>query len=143
MINAQNLTKYYGDFLAVDHLDFEIEEGEIFGFLGPNGAGKTTTIRMLAAIFPPSVGTAKVAGFDILSEGMDVRGQVGILSENPSLYERLSARDNLEFFAKLYDVPKNKINDRIEHLGEIFDLQTRLDERTGTFSKGTKGITEE
>lgn len=138
MIKAHQLTKFYGDFLAVDRLDFEIKEGEIFGLLGPNGAGKTTTIRMLAAIFPPSDGTAEVAGFDIQKEGMKVRSQVGILSENSSIYERLSARDNLEFFAKLYDVPKQEINERIEHLGELFDLHSRLDERAGTFSKGMK-----
>ena len=138
MIGAENLTKYYGDFLAVDHISFDIKEGEIFGFLGPNGAGKTTTIRMLAAIFPPSDGSASVAGFDISDDAMSVRANVGILSENPSLYERLSARANLEFFAKLYDVPKDQINTRIEFLGELFDLKTRLDERVGTYSKGMK-----
>jgi len=138
MIDAKNLTKYYGEFLAVDHINFEIKEGEIFGFLGPNGAGKTTTIRMLAAIFPPSEGSATIAGYDIIDDAMSVRANVGILSENPSLYERLSARANLEFFAKLYDVPKDQINTRINFLGDLFDLKTRLDERVGTYSKGMK-----
>jgi ABC-2 type transport system ATP-binding protein len=138
MIEAKDLTKFYGDFLAVDNISFSIKKGEIFGFLGPNGAGKTTTIRMLAAIFPPSDGEAQVAGFDIIQNSMDVRSNVGILSENPSLYERLTARTNLEFFAKLYDVPKDQIADRIEFLGNLFDLKTRLDERVGTFSKGMK-----
>jgi ABC-2 type transport system ATP-binding protein len=138
MIEAENLTKYYGSFLAVDKINFSIKEGEIFGFLGPNGAGKTTTIRMLAAIFPPSEGDAQVAGFDVVKESMNVRSNVGILSENPSLYERLTARLNLEFFAKLYDVPKDQISTRIEFLGDLFDLKTRLDERVGTFSKGMK-----
>ncbi|NHJ32175.1 MAG: ABC transporter ATP-binding protein [Asgard group archaeon] len=138
MISAENLTKFYGDFLAVDHINFEIKEGEIFGFLGPNGAGKTTTIRMLAAIFPPSEGSASIAGFDINDDAMSVRANVGILSENPSLYERLSARANLEFFAKLYDVPKDQIGTRIDFLGDLFDLKTRLEERVGTYSKGMK-----
>ena len=99
MIEAKGLTKLFGDFIAVDNNDFEIKKGEIFGFLGPNGAGKTTTIRMLAAIFPPSSGTATVAGYDIINNGMEVRSRVGLLSENPSLYERLTARQNLDFFA--------------------------------------------
>lgn len=138
MIIAKGLTKLYGDFVAVDNIDFEIRKGEIFGFLGPNGAGKTTTIRMLAAIFPPTKGRAKIANFDVVNDAMDVRSQVGILSENPSLYERLSARANLEFFAKLYDVPNDQIHERIEFLGDLFDLRGRLDERVGTYSKGMK-----
>ena len=138
LIIAKGLTKLYGDFVAVDHIDFEIKKGEIFGFLGPNGAGKTTTIRMLAAIFPPSEGSARVANFDVVEDGMDVRSRVGILSENPSLYERLTARVNLDFFARLYDVPTEEINERIEYLGEVFELSTRLDEKVGTYSKGMK-----
>ena len=138
MIEAENLTKFYGEFLAVDHINFNIKEGEIFGFLGPNGAGKTTTIRMLAAIFPPSEGSATINGNDVINDSMEVRKQVGILSENPSLYERLSARANLDFFARLYDVPKEQINSRIDFLGDLFDLRARLDERVGTYSKGMK-----
>ena len=138
LIIAKGLTKLYGDFVAVDHIDFEIKQGEIFGFLGPNGAGKTTTIRMLAAIFPPTEGSAKVANFDVVENGMEVRSRVGILSENPSLYERLTARANLDFFARLYDVPPDQIKDRIEFLGEVFELSTRLDEKVGTYSKGMK-----
>ncbi|NHJ04133.1 MAG: ABC transporter ATP-binding protein [Candidatus Heimdallarchaeota archaeon] len=138
MIVAKGLTKLYGDFVAVNHINFEIKQGEIFGFLGPNGAGKTTTIRMLASIFPPTEGSARVANYDIVEEGMDVRARVGILSENPSLYERLTARTNLDFFARLYDVPSNQIKERIEYLGNVFDLGTRLDEKVGTYSKGMK-----
>ncbi len=138
MIIATGLTKLYGEFVAVDHVNFEINEGEIFGILGPNGAGKTTIIRMLAAIFPPTEGTAKVANCDVVEDDMAVRSQVGILSENPSLYERLTARANLKFFARLYDVPTDQIDNRIEFLGEIFDLKSRLDDRVGTYSKGMK-----
>lgn len=138
MIVAKGLTKLYGDFVAVDHINFEIKQGEIFGFLGPNGAGKTTTIRMLASIFPPTEGSARVANYDIVEEGMDVRARVGILSENPGLYERLTARANLDFFARLYDVPSDQIKERIEYLGNVFDLGTRLDEKIGTYSKGMK-----
>jgi ABC-2 type transport system ATP-binding protein len=138
MIVTKNLTKLFGEFVAVNRLNLEIQEGEIFALLGPNGAGKTTTIRMLAAILPPSVGTATIDGFDIKEDSMAVRATVGILSENPSLYERLTARDNLTFFARLYDVPKDQITTRIVALGELFDLTGRLDEKVGTFSKGMK-----
>ena len=138
MIIAKGLTKLYGDFIAVDHANFTIKEGEIFGIHGPNGAGKTTTIRMLSAIFPPTEGTASVANYDVVEDDMAVRSRVGILSENPSLYERLTAKANLEFFARLYDVPEDQIATRIEFLGEVFDLKSRLDERVGTYSKGMK-----
>lgn len=138
MIVAQGLTKLYDQFLAVDNINFEINQGEIFGFLGPNGAGKTTTIRMLAAIFPPSAGGATVANFDVVEDAMEVRSRVGLLSENPNLYERLTARENLDFFARLYDVPPEQIPNRIDFLGDLFDLRMRLDERVGTYSKGMK-----
>ncbi|MBD3193385.1 MAG: ATP-binding cassette domain-containing protein, partial [Candidatus Heimdallarchaeota archaeon] len=138
MIIAQGLTKLYDQFLAVDNINFEINQGEIFGFLGPNGAGKTTTIRMLAAIFPPSSGRATIANFDVVEDAMEVRSRVGLLSENPNLYERLTARENLDFFARLYDVPAEQIPNRIDFLGDLFDLRMRLDERVGTYSKGMK-----
>ena len=101
-IEAEGLTKTFGSLTAVDHLSLDVREGEVFGILGPNGAGKTTTIRMLACLISPSEGSAKVDGFDIKRDSLKVRQIVGILTENPSLYERLTAFENLDFFAEAY-----------------------------------------
>ena len=123
----------------MDRLSFEVEEGEVFGILGPNGAGKTTTIRMLACIVSPSGGSAKVAGYDIVKESVNVRKSVGILTENPSLYERLSAVENLEFFAKAYGITDGqRVSERIKELLDFFQLWDRRNERVATFSKGMK-----
>jgi ABC-2 type transport system ATP-binding protein len=138
MIQAFQLSKAFNEKRVVNNLTFTIKEGEIFGFLGPNGAGKTTTIRMLAAIFPPTEGTAKVAGLDIITDAMKIRSMIGLLSENPSLYERLTAKENLHYFARLYDVPEDQINNRISFLSDLFDLRMRMDDKVGTFSKGMK-----
>ena len=100
MIRVKNLGKYFGDLKAVDGISFTVEDGEIFGFLGPNGSGKTTTIRMLSCIIQPTTGNAWLNGYNILENPMDVRKIVGILTENPCLYERLDAEYNLDFFER-------------------------------------------
>ena len=100
MIDTQNLTRTFGNLTAVDNLTLQIEKGEVFGFLGPNGAGKTTTIRMLSCLIAPTQGTARVAGYDVHKDPLKVRQSVGILTENPSLYERLTAYENMDFFAQ-------------------------------------------
>jgi len=139
MIYVSGLTKTFGSLTAVDNLNLAIDKGEVFGFLGPNGAGKTTTIRMLACLIAPSKGTATVAGFDIYSNPQNVRQSVGILTENPSLYERLSAYENLDFFAQAYGVadPQER-QSRIRELLEFFNLWDRRNDKAGTFSKGMK-----
>jgi len=138
-VETQSLTKRFGAFAAVNSLSFEVEEGEVFGLLGPNGAGKTTTIRMLACIVSPSEGSAKVLGYDIVKESMKVRGSAGILTENPSLYERLSAVENLEFFARAYGITDQQwVSNRIKELLDLFQLWDRRNERVATFSKGMK-----
>jgi len=104
MIVVKGLTKRFGDVLAVDDLDMDVSPGEIFGFLGPNGAGKTTTIRMLGALIAPTSGKANVAGYEVGREDNEIRRNVGILTESPGLYARLSAERNLNFFAELYGV---------------------------------------
>ena len=104
MIETNNLTRTFSNLTAVDNLTLNIEKGEVFGFLGPNGAGKTTTIRMLACLITPTKGTATVAGYDIHKEPLKVRQSVGILTENPSLYERLTAYENMDFFAQAYGI---------------------------------------
>src|SRR3990172_9878485 len=101
-ILAEDLTRKFNSFTAVKHLNLEISEGEVFGLLGPNGAGKTTTLRMLACLISPTEGSATIAGYDIRSEPLKVRQSVGILTENPSLYERLTAYENMDFFAEAY-----------------------------------------
>ncbi len=138
-IIAEGLIRRFNGFTAVDNLSFRVEEGEIFGILGPNGAGKTTTIRILAALLTPTEGHAFVDGYETRSDGLKVREVVGILTENPSLYERLTPLENLEFFARAYGVEdtasrKTKIYDLLVY----FNLWERRDDRVSTFSKGMK-----
>lgn len=139
IIEVEGLTKLFGSNVAVDHLSFGIEESEVFGLLGPNGAGKTTTVRMLAGLISPSEGQAKVRGYMIDKESLKVRETVGILTENPSLYERLTAYENMDFFAEAYGVSgtKEKQN-RIRELLDFFGLWKRRNDKVATFSKGMK-----
>jgi len=136
MINTQNLTKVFGDNTAVDRLSLSIPAGEVFGLLGPNGAGKTTTIRMLSALIGPTSGEASVAGFKIGEDDHDVRKNVGILTESPGMYDRLSAERNLGFFAKLYEV--EDIPGQTEKYLRMLGLWDRRNEEVGTFSKGMR-----
>ena len=139
MIDTENLTRTFGNLTAVDNLNFHIEKGEVFGFLGPNGAGKTTTIRMLACLISPTKGTATVAGHDIHRDPFKVRQSVGILTENPSLYERLTAYENLNFFAEAYGInDAAERQKRIQELLEFFHLWERRNDKVAGFSKGMK-----
>ena len=104
-VEVENLTRTFGEFVAVDHITFRVREGQIFGFLGPNGAGKSTTIRMLTGIVPPTSGAGRVAGFDILRERRQIKQVIGYMSQKFSLYEDLTVRENLEFFAGVYGAP--------------------------------------
>jgi ABC-2 type transport system ATP-binding protein len=139
IIEAEGLTKVFGSHTAVDRLNFEVEEGEVFGLLGPNGAGKTTTVRMLACLISPSDGSAKVGGRKISENPLKVRQTVGILTENPSLYERLTAYENMDFFAEAYNLsnPQERSN-RIRELLEFFNLWERRNDKVAGFSKGMK-----
>ncbi|XHH10417.1 MAG: ABC transporter ATP-binding protein [Candidatus Bathyarchaeia archaeon] len=139
MIETENLTRQYGNLTAVDSVSLKIDKGEVFGFLGPNGAGKTTTIRMLACLISPTKGTATVAGYNIQKDPLKVRQSVGILTENPSLYERLTAYENMDFFAQAYGItdPAER-QKRIQELLEFFNLWDRKNDKAGTFSKGMK-----
>lgn len=136
MIQTQNLTKSFGDTLAVDRLTLSIPQGEVFGLLGPNGAGKTTTIRLLSALIGPSQGQATVAGFEIGQQDQEIRKNVGILTESPGLYDRLSAERNLSFFATLYEV--EDIPTQVEKYLRMLGLWERRGEEVGTFSKGMR-----
>ena len=137
-IETLELTKKFGSTVAVNKLNFEVEEGEIFGVLGPNGAGKTTTIRLLTCLLAPSSGSAIVGGFDIIKDSIRVREIVGVQTENPSLYERLTAYENLDFFAEAYNVSGEQKKRRIRELLEFFGLWEFKDKKVGTFSRGMK-----
>src|SRR5215470_5261942 len=105
MIETVNLTKHFGDFVAVQDVNITVNPGEVLALLGPNGAGKTTTVRMLTSIFTPTSGSARVGGFDIVSQAEDVRARVGVLTEGHGLYLRMRGREYLDFFGQLYDLP--------------------------------------
>lgn len=136
MIKTDTLSKRFGDVLAVDQVSLGVEAGEVFGFLGPNGAGKTTTIRMLTGLIVPTSGTAHVAGHTIGQEDGAIRKKVGILTETPGLYDRLSAERNLDFFARMYEV--DKVADQVERYLRMLGLWDRRQEAAGTFSKGMR-----
>jgi ABC-2 type transport system ATP-binding protein len=136
LIQTQNLTRRFGDILAVDRLTLKVEPGEIFGFLGPNGAGKTTTIRMLAGLIAPSSGEATVAGCRLGREDSTLRRRIGVLTETPGLYDGLSAQANLAFFAELYGVPNPDA--AVNHYLAWLGLSERRFEAAGTFSKGMR-----
>ena len=138
-IETEGLTKRFGTLTAVDHLSFRVDSGEIFGLLGPNGAGKTTTIRMLASLIAPTEGRARVGGHDVVKESLRVREMVGILTESPSLYDRLTAEENMEFFAEAYGITdRSDRSNRIRELLEFFDLWERRNDKAGGLSKGMK-----
>jgi ABC-2 type transport system ATP-binding protein len=138
MIETNGLTKYFNGIHAVEDLDLQVKQGEIFAFLGPNGAGKTTTVRMLACLIAPTRGEARVAGYAVGRESDAIRARVGILTESPGLYEKLSARQNLDFFARLYGLSNSARDDAIKKHLEILGLWERRDEAVGGFSKGMK-----
>ena len=136
MIHTENLTKRFKTTLAVENLNLDIHEGEVFGFLGPNGAGKTTTVRMLTCLIAPSAGSAVINGYRVGKQDTQIRRSVGILTETPGMYDNLSAEFNLEIYANLYEVkdPKGQVEKYLRMLG-LWDR--RMDE-AGTFSKGMK-----
>ena len=133
-IDVQNLTRTYDGLVAVDDVSFSVERGEVFGFLGPNGAGKTTTIRSLTGQLRPTSGTARVAGCDVVEEREAMQPQIGVVFEVQNLYERLSARDNLIFTARLYGVDKERVDAVLAYTG----LTNRARDKVKTYSNGMK-----
>jgi len=138
MIEVTNLTKKFGDFTAVDNISFDVKTSEVFGLLGPNGAGKTTTIRMLSTLSRPTEGTATIGGYDIVKRDNKVRQLIGLVSEKMIMYDRLTAKENLRFFGKLYNLPTNTINKRIDELLELVQLTKWKNQKVGTFSTGMR-----
>ena len=138
MLRTERLTKRFERLTAVQDLDLEVREGEVFGFLGPNGAGKTTTLRLLCALIAPTSGTAEVAGYRLGHDDEMIRASVGILTESPGLYERQSATDNLMFFAELFGLNKTVARSQTERYLRLMGLWDRRTEAVGTFSRGMK-----
>ena len=137
-IEMKNITKKFGDFTAVDKLSLDIKENEIFGFLGPNGAGKSTTIRMLCTLSNPTSGSAKVAGYDLIKDPAKVRENIGLVAEKMIMYDKLTAAENLRFFGKLYAIPNQKLEDRIDELLELVNMQEWKHTQISKFSTGMK-----
>lgn len=138
IIAVSNLCKKFRDFTAVDHISFSVNAGEIFAFLGPNGAGKTTTIKMLTTLLKPTEGTMKIDGKDPLTEKDSVRKSFGIVFQDPSLDDELTAYENMEFHGVLYGVKKETREKRIEYLLKMVDLWDRKTDFVKTFSGGMK-----
>jgi ABC-2 type transport system ATP-binding protein len=137
-ISVAGLAKRYGELTAVDAISFEVEPGEIFGFLGPNGAGKTTTIKMLCTLAQPTAGSAVVAGFDVVRERADVRRNIGLVFQDPTLDAYLTAEQNLKFHADLYGMPRSWVPERMREVLEMVGLWERRSGRVQTFSGGMR-----
>jgi ABC-2 type transport system ATP-binding protein len=135
-VEAQHLTKRFGDFTAVDDVTFSVATGEVFAFLGANGSGKTTTIRMLCGLLLPTSGIGRVLGYDIGREGSAIRSQLGYMSQKFALYEDLSVRENSEFYAGIYRLPQGSLAARVREVLNLVGLTDQLDTRTSALSTG-------
>lgn len=138
MIQCESLTKKFREFTAVDHVSFEVGNGEVFGLLGPNGAGKTTTMRLLSTLLKPTSGTATVAGHDLLREPQKVRASIGVLPEDTGLYDRLTPREHLLYYGRLHRMPEDVLRKRGDELLDVMELKDRANTKVGDFSKGMK-----
>jgi ABC-2 type transport system ATP-binding protein len=137
-IQTNQLTKKYNNFKAVDNLNISVERGEIFGLLGPNGAGKTTTVSMLCTILKPTSGTATVNSYDLVREPHKVRKSIGIVFQDPSVDDRLTARENLFMHANLYGVPASEQRERVNRILKLIELEDRADDLLRTYSGGMR-----
>jgi ABC-2 type transport system ATP-binding protein len=137
-VTLRDLSKRFGDFVAVNRVSLDVRKGEVFGFLGPNGAGKSTTIRMLCGILKPSGGEGRVAGFDIIRETEDIKKKIGYMSQRFSLYEDLTVEENIDFFSGIYKIPAEKKKDRKEWVIGMAGLSEHRSSMTSTLSGGWK-----
>ena len=137
-VEITDLVKRFGDFTAVDRVSLDVARGEIFGFLGPNGAGKSTTIRILCGLLAPTSGSAKVAGFDVATQSEEIKRHIGYMSQKFSLYDDLSVKENIEFFAGVYGVPPAKFPSRLGYVLKMANLEDKLDSPTHLLSGGWK-----
>jgi len=136
MIEVQNLTKRYRDRVAIDRLNFAVEEGEILGFLGPNGAGKTTTMRILSGFLPASDGSARVGGFDVFEQPMEVKRRIGYLPETPPVYPEMTARGYLKFVGTLKGVPRARLGSELDRVAQQTGITQVMDRVIQNLSKG-------
>ncbi len=137
-VSVRNLRKNYGSIEAVRGIDFDVAAGETFGFLGPNGAGKSTTIKILCTLTPPTAGTVRVAGHDVVAEQDEVRRHIGLVFQDTTLDDYLTAEQNLRFHAELYGLPKQVVGPRVDQVFRMVELQDRRSSLVGTFSGGMK-----
>ena len=137
-VEAQRLTRRFGDFVAVDDVNLAVKRGEIFGFLGSNGAGKTTTIRMLCGLLTPSSGTARVAGFDLATQAEQIKQNIGYMSQRFSLYDDLTVEENIDFFSGVYGIPMNQRKTRKNFVLQISGLENRHTTMTRLLPGGWK-----
>lgn len=137
-VKVNNLEKKFGDFTAVNRINFEVKKGEVFGFLGPNGAGKSTTIKILCGIFAPTYGNGQVGGFDIVGQQEKIRQNIGYMSQKFSLYEDLTVEENIDFYSGIYRIPKKKKKDRKEWIIEMAGLRDLTSKLTRTLAGGWK-----
>jgi ABC-2 type transport system ATP-binding protein len=137
-VTLKDITKKFGDFVAVDHVSLEVRKGEIFGFLGPNGAGKSTTIRMLCGILSPTSGTGSVAGFDVSRNAERIKEHIGYMSQRFSLYEDLTVEENIDFYSGIYKIPQDQKIDRKEWVLDMAGLRDHRSAKTGILSAGWK-----
>jgi ABC-2 type transport system ATP-binding protein len=138
MIELRNLTKHYGELVAVDHLDLTTPSGELFGFLGPNGAGKTTTIKMCVGLLEPTEGTALIDDHDIIRDGTQARSLIGYVPDSPNLYAKLTGREFIRFMADIYRVDPERRERRLMELLEMLDLEEAADDLIETYSHGMR-----
>ncbi|MCX6766893.1 MAG: ATP-binding cassette domain-containing protein [Candidatus Moranbacteria bacterium] len=138
VIEVKKLTKKFDEITAVDGISFEVRKGEIFGFLGPNGAGKSTTISILATLLEPTSGGANINGFSVIADRNQIRKSIGLVFQDPSLDDRLTAEENLRFHARLYGVPMSEYKKRADEVLDLVELKDRRDDIVKTFSGGMK-----
>jgi ABC-2 type transport system ATP-binding protein len=138
VIEINSITKYFGKILALDNLNLNVQRGELLGLIGPNGAGKTTAIRITSCILKPDKGDIFVDGYSIHKDQIKIKSMIGYLPEEPNLYERFKANDLLKYFAGLYGVPKQEVDQRISDLLELVGMSERGEHRINTFSKGLR-----
>ncbi len=138
MILAKHLSKSFSNIKAVSDVSFTAEDGKITGLLGPNGAGKSTTLRMLYTVFKPDAGTATVDGYDIQKQAMQVKPNIGVLTHGAGIYERLSARENVQYFGKLHGLKGKALDSRIDELADLLEMEDFIERRAKGFSQGQR-----
>ena len=138
MIQLKNVTKRFGNVVAVDDLSLTVERGEFFGFLGPNGAGKTTTIKMVVGLFTPTSGSIIVNGYDIAKQPVDAKKTIGYVPDQPYLYEKLTGREFFYFVGGLYSLPKEFLHERVKQIIDMFEIGSWIDRKAEEYSQGMK-----